>query len=377
MPTHKTYHLTTRGFEEITNIGSIAVSKLFKKDWLEVMSEYNKKEELISYVTNEYLNYYLDTYNCSIEDFYNNHKYITQHLITLIGISNIKLECGFKNSRYQHTFEGLKKNFDDIKYKTNTVPTIEEFNKNTKINIHIYYKYYNTSSYKEILENLGCNKNEIELCFKRVEELSVERYKNYLIDNNIQLGYTDYEKEVEFKRVFDSFYDEHGVYPTRRQFDRLSRFSEKAYTKVSGMTWNEVRESYGYPTTYNKNISETECLNLISYVLDSDYVPQKTWTWLKNKEGYNLYVDGLFKKHNLCVEYDGDFHRVSIDKFGGNEKLERQQQNDKLKDDLVKQYGFKMLRIDSRDDWFDEDYLIERLQEIGIKIPNQQTAQTA
>lgn len=371
---YKTHHLTTRGFEEITNINSIAVSKLFKVDWLEVMSKYNKKEELISYVANEYLNYYLDTYNCAIEGFYSSHKYITQHLITLIGISNIKLMCGFKSSRHQHNLQGLEKNFYEIKYKVGAVPTIEEFNNNTNINISIYYKYYKTGSYRDILKNLGCTSEEIEICFQRVEELSAKRYKDYLKYNNIQLGYTDIEKEVEFKRVFDAFYNEHRVYPTRRQFDRLSKFSEKAYTKVSKMTWNEVREFYGYPTTYNKNISETECLNLISDVLNVNYQPQKTWDWLKSDKDVNLYIDGFYEYHNLCVEFDGAFHRISVDVFGGDKKLKRQRQNDKLKDELVKQYGYKMLRIDSRDKWYDEDYLIERIQELNIKIPNKQIA---
>lgn len=371
---YRTYHLTTKGFEEITNINAIAISKLFKTDWLEVMNRYGKKEELISYIANEYLNYYLNTYNCAIEGFYNNHKYITQHLITLIGSGHIKSMCGFKNLRYQHTLEGLKKNFDEVKCKINITPTIEEFNNNTKINISIYYKYYNTSSYKEVLEYLGCEKAEVEECFRRVEKLSAKRYKKFLIDNNVQLGYTDEEKEIEFKRVFDTFYNEHFVYPTRRQFSRLSKFSEKAYTKTTGMTWNQVRIYYGYPTTHSKNISETECLVLISNILEADFISQKTWNWLKSDKNANLYIDGYFDKYSLCVEFDGVFHRKSIEHFGGNKKLKRQKQNDKLKDKLIKEHGYKMLRIDSRDNWYDEDYLVDRLKELNIKIPTRQTA---
>lgn len=82
-----------------------------------------------------------------------------------------------------------------------------------------------------------------------------------------------------------------------------------------------------------------------------------------------MYVDGYFTNYNLVVEFDGSQHRKPIKKFGGIERYNRLQENDNLKNKLLQEHNIKLLRIDSRSNWHDINYLKQRLVEIGIQIP--------
>lgn len=368
---YQTYHLTTKGFKEATGITAISVSKMFGGNWLDVLSYFGKKDELLSYVVEEFRSFYLNEYKANIESFYKSHKWITQGLINIISIKYIKEACGFRTVKSSQTLEGLKKNFKEVILKCGQIPFISEFKAITNINLNTYYKYFKTGTYEVILIGLSIDGKEIEKYKQRLSQ----RLSTNSSAIERSLIYTEDEKEKEFKRVFDEFYDKYNVYPTRRQFERLSKIGEKAYTKTMKMCWNDVREFYGYETTNEKNISEKECLGLISEILDCKYESQKTWNWLVNDRGSNLYVDGYYKEHNLVVEFDGVFHRVSIDHYGGDRKLERQKSNDKYKNNLVNKHGIKMLRIDSRHKWYDKNYLIKRLENLNINYKTNYTQQ--
>ena len=47
----------------------------------------------------------------------------------------------------------------------------------------------------------------------------------------------------------------------------------------------------------------------------------------------------------VFIEYNGIQHYESIDYFGGNSKLKRQKQHDKLKRDYAKKHGYKLITI--------------------------------
>ena len=55
--------------------------------------------------------------------------------------------------------------------------------------------------------------------------------------------------------------------------------------------------------------------------------------------------DFYLPNKNVCIEYDGAQHFNSYDRFGGDEKLLTQKQNDKLKNEYCKKMGVKLIRI--------------------------------
>ena len=240
-----TYFLTTKGYEEVTGINAIAFAKVFKMDWVELLNKYGKFDELYQYVLKEYEDFYLENYNCDFYKFATNHKYITQHLTRLIGRERIKLNCGFKTMSQNHSLNGLKKNMNELILQFGRIPFYNEFIKNTKISIKSYLIYYEmeTQDYDKVLEYLIEDKTLLNLYYINCKNRVI---KNATIGGQ-KSGYSDEDKEIEFKRVFDLFYLQNNKYPSRKDFNELSKYSDNAYRKKYKISWNEARIKYGYP----------------------------------------------------------------------------------------------------------------------------------
>ena len=58
-----------------------------------------------------------------------------------------------------------------------------------------------------------------------------------------------------------------------------------------------------------------------------------------------LKFDFYLSDYNICIEYDGEFHFLEIDQYGGIKKLEYQQNNDNIKNEYCKKNKIKLLRI--------------------------------
>jgi hypothetical protein len=226
------------------------------------------------------------------------------------------------------------------------------------------YFNLNIQAYNYIIENII----EEQDLIKQYYNLIQQRYKENsslggTINGEIN-GYSDEEKEIEFRRVFDNFYKEHGVYPTRRIFNKLSKYSDMTYRRKSKRSWNETVKHYGYPIT-NKNVSETVCLNYISNILNTKYIQYKTWDWLLGIQKGHMFCDGYYPEYNLVIEFDGKSHRSPI---YGEDKFKLQQQNDQLKNILLPQHNIKVIRIDSRKPWDDIQYLKQILYDNNILL---------
>ncbi len=63
----------------------------------------------------------------------------------------------------------------------------------------------------------------------------------------------------------------------------------------------------------------------------------------KNKK--QLPFDFYLPEYNLCIEYDGRQHFIPIDKWGGQDNLERIKQNDQIKTQYCIDNNIKLLRI--------------------------------
>lgn len=62
-------------------------------------------------------------------------------------------------------------------------------------------------------------------------------------------------------------------------------------------------------------------------------------------ENQKYSYDFLITDYKIIVEYDGEGHYVSKEKFGGDEGLERTQRNDVIKNKLALDNGYKIIRI--------------------------------
>lgn len=73
------------------------------------------------------------------------------------------------------------------------------------------------------------------------------------------------------------------------------------------------------------------------------FEPQKTFDDCKNKK--LLPFDFYLSEHNLCIEYDGEQHYHPINFFGGEERLRKTIQRDRIKTDYCLANNIQLLRI--------------------------------
>lgn len=77
-------------------------------------------------------------------------------------------------------------------------------------------------------------------------------------------------------------------------------------------------------------------------------------------------MDGYFPDLKLAIEYDGLQHYKYVEYFDRSyEDFVKRQQRDKLKDELCKQNGVKLIRI-RYDEPLTEEYLKQKLIDNGI-----------
>jgi very-short-patch-repair endonuclease len=114
---------------------------------------------------------------------------------------------------------------------------------------------------------------------------------------------------------------------------------------------------------------EFSCTDTFNEVLGHpDFATQKTFKWLKNNDNDktragSLRIDLFYPQYDLCIEFDGEGHFKQIDwKKGKNETLEVVQKRDRLKDELLKQHGLKLLRF-RYDEPLTTEYVKKRLSQ--------------
>lgn len=361
------YILTSTGFDEVSSISVKSYTCFFKENWYNLLKQYNQLDKLLNYIYQEYTKYFENTNDNSVENFISNHKYITKDAGKYFGYKNIKVNCGVLRRNY--TLKNLESNFFEIKNKLGRIPNITEFIKLSKIHPKTYVQYYNLKGqiWDDIIRLFIKNEDEIQEFYKQQKE-----YISSIQSENSQKDYiySNEELEQELKRVFDYYYNIYKTYPSRRLFNSVSKFHDFLYRKRFKTTWTKICKMYGYNINNDNHKSETICLKMIENILKSECTPQKTWDWLIGISNYNLSCDGYFEEYNLIVEFDGAQHRMPVINYGGRERYEKQIKNDQLKDKLLKEHGYKILRIDSRSKWYEDEYLITKLKDVGIQLNN-------
>lgn len=99
----------------------------------------------------------------------------------------------------------------------------------------------------------------------------------------------------------------------------------------------------------------------VSYILDQNNIEYNTQFFLKTKDGLCKSYDFKIKDKNILIEIDGDY-------WHGNSKLEKHfykvkevKENDKIKDKLAFDLGFKLIRIWESDIYNKPELIIERI----------------
>ena len=352
------FTLVPKGFNSISDISVKAYGNHYNLAWYKIVIMFNKDKILWDYINKEYIN---GNYK-SLRDMTHNHPYITHDFIYRIDKEIFKNNINIKTTRYSDN--EYRSNFINIRNKISHIPLYQEFEEYSQIPVESYAYRFNLKG--KVYDKI------VKMC---VSEDEYEIYKQNRLIHKTKVGkqtgalsatYTLEELEQDFKRIFDYYKIKYDTYPSRRLFNKISNHDDRTYRKRLSMSWTDICKQYGY--VINSRYKEEKIvLGMIAEILSTEYVPQKTWNWLIGVGGKNMYCDGYFEKYNLVVEFDGSQHRIPIKAYGGMEKLKRTQENDILKDKLFNEHNINIIRIDSREKWYDMDYLKQKLINSGIQ----------
>ena len=292
-----------------------------------------------------------------LSEFCNWHK-INKHslIIDEVFAERKTIYYGQKN----YSLDDLESNFISLYNKFGRVLTYNEFVENTSISLTTYCSKLNLSDKvydtlietylsKEIKDKYRNGMNEY-----RKELGSINGSKNFI-------KYTDKDLEINFKKIFDYYHQNYNSYPTRKIFNSVSEIDESVYRRRFKKKWSELCEYYGYKHTV-KLKAEHLALEICKDLLNSDYIPQKTFDWLINDKNHHLFCDGYFEDLKLAIEFDGVAHRIPVAIYGGEEGNKRQQYNDSVKDKLLKEHNIVVIRIDSRLNLYTKEGRVEILK---------------
>lgn len=138
-----------------------------------------------------------------------------------------------------------------------------------------------------------------------------------------------------------------------------------------GMEFYMSRNDFVYRSRRCPYCSVSKGENIIKEYLvknNVDFEIQKKFDDLFGTGGGKLSYDFYLPKHNILIEFQGRQHYIPIDRFGGQDQLEKQRIHDELKMEYAKNNKIELLEIPHWE--FDniENILLEKLSKEVIKI---------
>lgn len=357
-------------FNKISHIKYQNYNNHFRIPWVKILERYEKSEELKIALIEEYKVFYKETGNQGIDRFI---KYmsISQDLMSSFEHAEFREAIGVNYNRNQD--EDYSNNFFEIIDKLGRVPyTLKEFRIHSKISFTSYVKHLKLNSENQLLKIIekygeghhikdfveGNSTVYLESRKKAGEKLKgVHKHStDFLID--------------ESKKLINSYLEEFGMLPSKFDFDRISEFSYQSLIIRFNKSYNQILKDWGYDINLFGSNAEKLVIENISKILNSEYKPQATFTWLKGIKNWALKCDAYFIEYNLIVEFDGIQHDKAIEFWGGEEAFEITQANDHIKNTLIPQQGIKLIRVKYNEPYWDEDFLRMRLIENNILPSN-------
>jgi hypothetical protein len=357
------FDLTGKGFNRISKIKCKAYTQFLNKKWVDILKEYDSFNTLLNYIVESYSKFYKETGKVNLHEFTKWNNYCSYDLLIDIGIDEIKAKANIQKLRYSN--KDFIDNFIMVYKIIGEPPLYNEFEQYTKINLNTYASKYKLKGkvYTELMQ--------IMLTDDQFQQYLI-RYTNHKSNvgkttGSLSAQYNDKDYENEFKMIFDKCIEQYGTLPSRRLFNELSKFEDSMYRRKYNKSWLDICEMYGYKVEKNHK-SEKMLMNLIKDLTGKDYIPQKTWKWLIGTGGKNMFCDGYFHDLNLVIEFDGRQHREPVKSFGGEKAFLRLQENDILKEKLLKENNIKLIRIPSNKKWFDKQFIYNVLLNNNIPI---------
>lgn len=355
------FHLTPLGFDTVSKISYNSYLNFYKKPWIEILKQFNRYDELIEYILNEYKSYINKTNNQSFNYFTNDHEYIGKQLIKTIGYEYIRNRVNIQRKR--NSSQDYKNEFNRLISLYNRPPLYFEFAESSKYSINGFKSNLKVSEYDLIVKSyVDENTYEQYLINKKAHKTEVGR------NNHQGFKYTEEDLENNFTNIFSQYKNQYDDYPSLHLFDKISPISYSTYNNRLNKTWNEICECYGFESSKRLNKSENIALGIVGEILNEKAIPQKTFDWLIGFKGFPLFCDGYFPDHKLIIEFDGDQHRYPSKWFGGSKTLDNIRTNDKYKEVLIPRNGLKLVRISSEEPYWDKEYITNKLINNGIKV---------
>ena len=212
-------------------------------------------------------------------------------------------------------------------------------------------------SKEEILRDYKKLKEQLGHPLSAAEFRKLSRYSQSIIDR-VFGSFTAMKKELgemidarflsneELEKNILKLYETYGVLSTKLIYEEsivsyptiLARYGslEKLCNKVN----------IPFSPLTNKSKLLIQCLTVIQSFLGNEYKLEKTFSWLRNPAtGYPLFIDIFYPKLKLAIEVDGDQH-YSLCRYCPTEKiLKASQSRDRAKDRLLKEHGYKIIRL--------------------------------
>mgnify|MGYP000050034264 CR=1 FL=1 len=93
----------------------------------------------------------------------------------------------------------------------------------------------------------------------------------------------------------------------------------------------------------NKRSKHEEWTQEVLKEHEIDFVPE--YKFIECRNYYPLPFDFYLPKYNICIECQGQQHYISVEHFGGDERFEKQKQNDKIKKEYCETHGIFLLEL--------------------------------
>jgi hypothetical protein len=345
-------NLNKQLFLEKSNYDRFIFLNMFKNSFRQFLKEAKLDEELkiirrqydnkcISITKQETINIILECKNTCLESFTAEYLYANTNITQNI----IKLHFG--------TFTKMLKELNlPINIRKNITKEeiiekmLELYNQYGKLTSEMQREYYPQST----IDNLFGSFNDM------LRELNIKE--------NMAQNVTDDELLDELSQIIKK----HGTINSIL-IDNECKYSRPTYLYRLGGSIASICEKLNIINLNNVNscISNTGiyCNYLISKILNSNCIFEKTFSWLKYN-GNKLRLDGYFEEYNLAIEYDGIQHYEYTKKFDKEyEEFLKRQERDRIKDKLCKENGIKLIRI-RYDEPLTEEYLKQKLIKEGI-----------
>lgn len=85
--------------------------------------------------------------------------------------------------------------------------------------------------------------------------------------------------------------------------------------------------------------------DILKYLDKHDIKYIRQYRYEDCKDTRTLPFDFYLPDYNTCIEYDGELHYKTIDFYGGDEELKKQQCRDNIKTHYCKNNNIKLIRI--------------------------------